>query len=164
MNFPEVKRKSRKAPYHKPDAVKELERLAMDEARRKYPNHPAGVLAPRIFRDDSANGLTQCIVKYITLQGGFASRINSTGIYNKKLHKYIPGTQKKGIADVMATFKGLSLHIEVKHGSDRLSDSQKKIQDEVTQSGGLYYVARDFTSFKQWFDNLIPATKWIKNT
>ena len=154
MNFPEVKRKSRKAPYHKPDAVKELERLAMDEARRKYPNHPAGVLAPRIFRDDSANGLTQCIVKYITLQGGFASRINSTGIYNKKLHKYIPGTQKKGIADVMATFKGLSLHIEIKHGRDVQSEAQKKVESEVNRAGGRYYLARDFSSFKSWLDKI----------
>ena len=146
--------KSRKLPYCKTDSVKLLEVMAMDEARRKYPKHPEGVLAPRKFRDDSANGLTGCIVKYITLKGGFASRINNQGTFNTKLRNYIPGTSRKGLADVMATFRGLSLHIEVKAGKDRQSKAQKLIESEVKSSGGLYYIVHDFTEFKQWFDNI----------
>jgi hypothetical protein len=142
----------RKAPYKKPDSVKELEALAMDEARRLHPGNPA--LCPRTFRDDGSNSLTACIVKYITLQGGFASRISNQGTFNQKLHKYIPGTAKRGLADVMATFKGLSLHIEVKHGRDVQSEAQKKIESEVIRAGGRYYLARNFTDFKEWFDTL----------
>jgi Holliday junction resolvase len=111
-------------------------------------------LAPRKFRDDSANSLTGCIVQYVTLKGGFASRINSTGVFRQKLGKYTSGTQKRGIADVLATFKGLSLHIEVKHGKDSQSEAQKKIESEVKRSGGFYYLARNFSDFKIWFDNL----------
>ena len=142
----------KKTTYQKPEAVKELERMADAEARRLHPTMPHP--APRKYRDDTANDLTKCIVKYITLKGGFASRVNTTGIYDKKLRKYRRGTQKRGLADVIATYKGLSLHIEVKHGRDRLSNAQKKIQDEITRSGGQYYVAQNFTEFKEWFDRL----------
>ena len=151
MKSPGINSK-RKTAYRKPDAVKELERMADNEARRLHPTMPH--LAPRKFRDDSANSLTACIVKYISLKGGFASRVNNQGTYSRKLGRYIRSTAKKGLADIIATYRGLSLHIEVKHGSDRLSDSQKKIQNQVTQSGGLYYVAKNFTEFKEWFDEL----------
>jgi len=66
--------------------------------------------------------------------------------------KYIPGTSRKGLADVMATYNGLSLHIEVKMGSDRQSEEQKKVEDDVIRSGGHYFLAWNFTEFKKWFD------------
>jgi len=142
----------RRPAYRKPDAVRGLERLAMDEARRQHPTMPA--LCPRTFRDDSANGLTACIVKYITLCGGFASRLNNTGVYDTRLMRYRPGTSRKGLPDVLATYKGKSLMIEVKAGRDRMSESQERIREEQTASGGLYFVAHNFTDFKEWFDRL----------
>lgn len=152
IELPEIKRKQPKPAYRKPEAVKELERMADAEARLKHPTCPH--LAPRTFRDDSANGLTVCIVKYITLKGGFASRINSTGIYDIRLKRYRPGTQKKGISDIIALYQGKSLSIEVKHGRDKQSQAQKQIESEVIKAGGLYFVAHDLTTFKQWFDNI----------
>jgi hypothetical protein len=154
LNLPEIKRKKPKAPYRKPEAVKELERMADAEARLKHPTMAEAHLAPRTFRDDKAGPLTICIVKYITLKGGFASRISNQGTYNQKLRRYIRGTARKGLADIMGTFRGLSLHIEIKAGKDRQSDEQKRIESEIKRSGGLYYLARDFTTFKQWFDNI----------
>jgi hypothetical protein len=153
-DFPEIKRKPRKSAYKKPEAVRELERLGNEAARKKYPSLNPAHLAPRIFRDDTANSLTACIVTYITLLGGFASRINSTGVYNQKLRKYIPGTQKKGIADIISTYRGKSLQIEVKIGRDVQSEAQKKIEADVIRAGGLYYLARTFTDFKDWLDSL----------
>ena len=153
MNLPTtIQRKKSKAPYRKPEAVKLLEAMADAEARRLHPTMP--FLAPRVYRDDSANGLTNCIVKYITLKGGFASRISNQGTFSRKLNRYIPGTSKKGLADIMATYKGLSLHVEVKYGRDVQNEVQKKIETEVNRSGGLYYIARNFTDFKIWFDSL----------
>jgi hypothetical protein len=143
-----------KAPYKKPESVKELERLADAEARRKYPNMKPEYLAPRKYRDDSANGLTSCIVTYVTLKGGFASRISNQGTYNAKLKKYIPTTAKKGLADVMGCYMGKNLNIEVKIGRDKQSEAQIKIQNEVTKAGGLYFIAHNFTDFKVWFDCL----------
>ena len=144
--------KQRKDPYKKPEMVKELESLADAEARKLHPTCPA--LPPRKFRDDNSNNLTSCIVKYITLNGGFESRISNQGTYNQKPRKYIPGTSKRGLADIMATYNGLSLHLEIKHGADRQSEAQKKIESEVIRAGGLYYLARDFSSFKSWLDNI----------
>lgn len=139
--------------YRKPDSVKELERLANEAAMFKHPTCPH--LAPRKFRDDTSNGLTQCIVQYIVLCGGFATRINNQGTWSKKLNRFIPGTSRRGLADIMATYKGLSLHIEVKIGKDRQSSDQAVIESQVINAGGLYYLAKNFTDFKLWFDNLL---------
>lgn len=144
--------KYKKSPYRKTEAIKELESLAMNEAKELHPTCPH--LAPRTFRDDTANELTKAIVKYITLKGGFASRINSTGIYDRRLGKYRKGTQKRGLADIMATYKALSIHIEVKVGKDCQSEYQKNVETQVKQSGGLYFIARDFQGFKIWFDSI----------
>jgi hypothetical protein len=150
MNF----QPSTKPRYKKPESVKELERLANRQAQEKYSFINPRYLAPRLYRDDTANRLTVCIVKYISLCGGFASRLNNQGTYNLKLRKYIPSTSKKGLPDIIATYKGLSLHIEVKTGRDKQSDFQKKIESEVIQAGGIYFLATNFTLFKNWFDNL----------
>ena len=78
MIFTEAKPKKKPRPaYRKPEAVRELEQLADTEARLLHPNFPVNALAPRIFRDDTSSGLTACIVKYVTLKGGFASRTNN---------------------------------------------------------------------------------------
>jgi len=154
IDLPTTIRKERKAPYRKSDAVKQLERLAMDAARKKFASIPIECLAPRTYRDDSANALTKCITAYLTLMGAFASRLNNTGVYDARLGKYRPTTAKKGLPDILATYKGHSLFIEVKFGKDRQSEDQRKIETEQTASGGIYFTARDFTSFKIWFDTL----------
>ena len=153
MLFPEIKQKKRKAiRYIKPEAVKELERLADAEALRLHPTCPA--LAKRIFRDDSANSLTGCITTYLRLKGAFVSRLNNTGIFDKRLNRYRPGTSRKGLPDVVCTYKSKSIFIEVKHGSDKLSESQERIRGEQIASGGLWFTAHNFTEAKQWIDNI----------
>jgi hypothetical protein len=119
--------KSLQAPYRKSDAVKKLEQLATNAARLKHPTLPEHALVSRKFRDDSANGLTSCIVTYITISGGFASRINNQGTYRAKLGQYTPGTSRRGLAKVMATYKGLSLNIEDKIGTDKQSEHQRQV-------------------------------------
>lgn len=152
LNLPTIRRKARKAPYQKPEAVRELERLAMDEARLKYPLMP--FLAPRTFKDNDANSLTKCVVEYIRLSGGFASRISNQGTFSRKLNRYIPATSRKGLADVIGCYKGKNLNIEIKIKKDVQSEHQKKIESEIIRSGGLYYIAKDFTDFKIWFDRI----------
>ena len=145
--------KGKTASYKKPEAVKELERLANEDARRRYPNTPGYAFAPRRFRDDTANGLTKCITTYLKLKGAFVSRLNNQGVYDRRLGCYRRGTNRRGLPDVIATYKGKSFFIEVKAGKDRLSEFQKQVQEEQSRAGGLFFVARDFQSFKQWFDN-----------
>lgn len=144
--------KKRKPPYRKPQSVKQLEELNHQARRVKHPNMPN--LDYQKFSDQKANDLTKAIVKYIELRGGFSSRINNTGSYRPELGRFIKSTSKRGLADVMGTYKCKSLNIEVKIGKDRMSEDQIKVQGAVERSGGLYFIARDFTTFKTWFDGL----------
>jgi hypothetical protein len=41
----------------------------------------------------------------------------------------------------------------VKIGADRQSQAQKDYQKDVEAAGGLYYVAKDLTTFVQWYTN-----------
>lgn len=90
----------------------------------------------------------------MTLMGAFSSRLNNTGVYDARLGQYRATTAKRGLPDVIGTYKGHSLFVEVKFAKDRMSEHQKKIETEQTASGGLYFTAHDFTSFKLWFDGL----------
>lgn len=150
---PKIKRPA----YRKPEAVKELERLANEAAMFKHPTGPH--LAPRKFRDDTANGLTQCIVQYIVLCGGFATRINNQGTWRKKQNRLIPGTSRRGLADVMATYNGVSLHIEVKIGKDRQSLAQKYYQAAIERAGGVYWIVCNFNEFIIKYKELVFVKK-----
>lgn len=147
-------RKTPKKPYKKPDAVRELERLANLQSIAKHPSIDPRFLAPWLYRDDTANTLTACVVKYIELLGGWASRVNSMGVYDRRTQKYRRSTQKKGIADVVGTYKGISLQVEIKIGRDKQSEAQERVQQQITAAGGVYYIARNFTEFKQFIDKL----------
>jgi hypothetical protein len=118
------------------------------------------------YTDKTANGLTRCIIDYLTLQGYQAERISTTGrmVDNTKTFtnvlgitkqigtkKYIPTSGVKGSADISATIKGKSVKIEVKIGKDRQSEHQKKYQESIENSGGLYLIA---TSFEQFINNI----------
>ena len=103
--------------YQKPQAVKDLERQALDHFRRDHPNFPEYAIPPQPYRDNTANGLTKCIVDYIRYNGGQAERINTT----------------------------------VKIGLDRQSEAQRRYQATVERAGGLYFIAKDFTTFVEWY-------------
>jgi len=124
------------------------------EDQRRHPSIPREYLAPRTFRDDTANSLTKAICTYITLRGGFSSRVNNSGIYDTKLKRFRHSTAKRGLPDIIATWRGMSLFIEVKAGKDRMSEYQVKVQEEQQQAGGHYYTAHNYTDFKEWFDRL----------
>lgn len=143
-----------KLRYQKPQAVKELERLALEHFRREHPNFPKYAIPPRFYRDDSANGLTQCIVAFIRFHGGQAERINTTGMPQQRGDRIIwrKSNTTKGSADISATIAGRSVKIEVKIGPDRQSEAQCRYQTAIERAGGLYFVARDFTSFVEWYD------------
>jgi hypothetical protein len=156
-----------KTRYSKSDAVKELESLADSAKRERYPKTPPEWLAPVKFRDDSANGLTRCIVSFLRLQGHQAERISNTGrpvdrtisftdVMGRRRtvgrFEWVHGTGSRGTADISATIAGQSVKIEVKAGRDRQSDAQRRYQDEVERAGGTYIIARDFTGFLQWYN------------
>ena len=162
-----IQSKPKKTPYKKPESVKELERIADAFDRKRYPNTPERYRPKNRFRDDTANGLTRCIVAYIHYNGGQAERINTTGIPidERRTVTDITGHTQTiggirwrrsggtiGSADISATIGGRSVKIEVKIGRDRQSEAQRQYQADIEAAGGLYVVAKNFTEFKQWYD------------
>ena len=130
---------------------------------KKYSSVPKFAIPKTKFTDKNSGGLTKCITTYIRLLGGYAERINNMGVWKKEKiidkgyerivvpGRYIkPGT-RKGIADIMAIKNGKMVGIEVKIGKDKQSESQKQVENEMTQAGGHYIIAKSFENFiKQW--------------
>lgn len=140
--------------YDKPEGVRELESLHWNATADSCPDGRPNCLRPRKFRDDTANGLAACIVEYIRLNGGFASRVNNTGIFDPRTRRFRKSNTSKGLPDILATYNGFSLFIEIKIGLDRQSTFQRQVQLGQEQAGGMYFIARSFTLFKEWFDNI----------
>jgi len=146
--------------------LKELSLLKQSIDAKKYPNMPLDYIPLFKYTDKTANGLTRCIIDYLTLHGYQAERISTTGrmVDNTKNYtnvlgitkqigskKWIKGSGTKGSADISATIKGKSVKIEVKIGKDRQSEHQKAYQQSIEKSGGLYLIA---TSFEQFINNI----------
>lgn len=146
-------------------AIKLLNELAWNKIRANSSMPDYAIPKPK-YTDNSANALTKSIIAWIELNGYQAERINNTGRYvdNKKTVKnimgqsitigsgqYIPGTGTKGTADISATIKGKSIKIEVKYGKDRQSEAQKEYQANIERSGGVYFIAKDFESFYNFY-------------
>lgn len=169
INLPPIPpRKKPRPAYKKPEAVKQLEQLADEQARRDHPSMRPEHLAPRRYRDDSANSLTKCVVDFIRLKGGQAERINTTGRLVDKTKTFtdvvgrtrtigretwIPTSGQKGSADISATIGGRAVKIEIKAGKDRQSEAQKEYQRQIEAAGGIYLLIRNFEQFKTWFES-----------
>ena len=142
-----------KPHYQKPQAVKDLERQALDHFRREHPDFPEYAIPSQFYRDDTANGLTRCVIDFIRYNGGQAERIATTGMPEQRGGRIVwrKSNATKGSADISATIAGRSVKIEVKIGLDRQSEAQRRYQATVERAGGLYFIAKDFTSFIEWY-------------
>lgn len=170
FQLPEIKPPKKPRPaYRKSEAVKALEQLYMTDHRKRYPNMPEYARTCKKYEDRTANGLSRCIIDFIQLNGGQAERINCTGRYidNSQVFtdvvgrtrsigsgRWIPTSGSKGTADISATIRGRSVKIEVKIGKDRMSEDQRNYQQKIEAAGGLYFIARNFTEFKTWFETI----------
>ncbi len=145
------------------NGLDELKSLQIARIKHEHPTLPDAAIAPRKFKTSKANGLTQAIIMFIVLSGGFATRVTSSGRIVTKCKTevdgsgksvYIPGTTRKGTADIHAVYDGKHLSIEVKIGKDVQSKDQKAVQIDINKAGGHYFIARDFESFYKWFKSL----------
>jgi len=145
-----------------------LQALAYADSQRRHPSLPDHARVIRKYNDNGANALTKCITDFLTFAGWQAERINTTGryviekgakdeVFNRNFDKgkFIKGTGTRGSADISATIKGRSVKIEVKYGKDRQSQAQKDYQASIEAAGGVYVIARDFDTWKEWYDNFI---------
>ena len=136
---------------------------------RMQPNY-----VPRnVFTDKTANGLTKCVVTWLTINGWQAERISNTGRYidNSKIVTNVLGHQKKigtgkfikgsgtnGTADISSTIKGLSIKWEVRM-KDKQSDDQKEYQAMIERAGGKYFIIHDFDEFMMYYKSIVDNTQ-----
>lgn len=121
---------------------------------------------PQLPKIKTANGLTKFITNYILWKGWRATRINTTGRLVDGVEKgptgniigvkkWIPGTTRRGTADISCTIKGRSIMIEIKVGKDRPSDYQLKEQELERKSGGIYEFISTPEQFFELYDYVI---------
>jgi hypothetical protein len=147
-----------------------LKELELQTKIAKYPSMNPKYIGLTEWTDNSANSLTKSIIFYINATGNQAERIGNQGqyregnkiqvgtgeiAYTKQLPgKWTPGQGTKGTADISATINGKSVKIEVKYKADRQSDAQKQYQEKIESAKGIYYIARDFDTFIEWYDKI----------
>ena len=103
----------------------------------------------------ATNELTNNIIDFIYRQGGYAFRASSVGVYDTRRQTFRTAA-KKGVADILAVYKGRFVAIEVKIGKDRLSPEQVGFIENIKHAGGHAFVVSDFEQFKhQWTE--VPA-------
>lgn len=134
--------------------LNKLSELTQMEKAKQYPSVPAYALPKKKYSDTTANGLTKAIIEWLTLNGCWATRVSSAGRYLASKGKFIPGTTKKGTADIHAVIKGRHVSIEVKIGRDRMSEAQKIARADIEKAGGVYFVAHDFDSFMKFYTTI----------
>lgn len=139
-----------------------LKQLKLNQLRIDCPNVPIHAIPAPKYSDNSANGLTKCVIDFLILSGHQAERINTMGrpIDNRKQVTDVIGRTKtigtmtwgkstatKGSADISATIQGHSVKIEIKFGRDRQSEDQKKYQQDIERAGGQYWLVKTFDQF-----------------
>lgn len=151
-------------------AIEQIRQLAIIKMRRKHINYPESLTLPiKSYSDKTANGLTRCIIDFLKLSGWQAERVNTMGrpIDHRQIVTNVISQQHQigsiewirsgvtpGSADISATIKGRSVKIEVKcmaTGDNYQSAGQKLYQQHIEAAGGLYYIAKDFQSFYEWY-------------
>lgn len=141
-----------------------MDQERLNQLKSKYPNVPEHCLPIHGAKKkkSKANQLTDDIIQYFHNIGFFAFRINSQGTYSEKLGKFIYSGSTKGVSDVIACLNGLLIGIEVKIGSDKQSDVQKRFQERIEAAGGKYMIAKDFNQFKEEFKKCITINAFLQ--
>lgn len=153
--------------------LKSFRQMEIDRFKLQHPNipYPESFFANKAKYDDkTANGLTRLIIRYLEYHGWQAERISTTGRvidttkvvsnvlggqYRIGTTTWIPGSGKRGSADISATINGRSVKIEVKIAKDRQSEHQKEYQQAVERAGGVYMIARDFEGFVNQLNQIL---------
>jgi hypothetical protein len=132
--------------------------------------------------DTTANGLTACVRDYLKYEGHQVERVSNQG--QARVNKVIdgltgeqignrtqgvtftPGQGTKGTADIHSTIPvmigehevGLSVKIEIKM-KDKQSKAQKKYQESIITSKGVYVIVHSMEEFFRFYDNLLNKYK-----
>lgn len=151
----------------KSTALRQLEHLAHEDHRRRYPSVPDHCRPRQKFSDSTAAGLTKAILRYLELRVHKAWRQSSEGRYRPGMQvtdvigrvrqmkgTWLPGMHT-GHGDISAIIHGRFISWELKVGKgDRQRRLQREFQNEVEQSGGKYFIVRSFAEFLTQYDSI----------
>ncbi|WP_128547770.1 hypothetical protein [Larkinella soli] len=143
--------------HYYPSPEKQLADRLWQQKRERFPSLPDYGIPRPIIKTNTTNGLTRAILQTFEAFGFYVTRVQSQGQYDPRTKRFRAGQTKRGTADLHGVINGQHVSIEIKFGKDRMSDAQRKTQQQIEQSGGIYYVARDFASFWTWFHSLLPS-------
>jgi hypothetical protein len=146
-------RKPRKATvYKKSQSIKDFEKQYVDWYYR-FKDTPYRVMTK--FSDKGSNDLTKLIKAWFEINGGFAQRVNSGATYDPRLGIFRKGSGSTvGAADIMATFKGKAIHVEVKINKDKQRPAQAIFQKNVEEAGGIYFISKSYDNFLEQINQL----------
>ena len=101
---------------------------------------------PSMSSKTSTNKITAEVIDYLLrLPECFAYRSNTIGVPSS--NGSFRSAPKRGIPDITGVYKSKSFYIEVKTGSDCLSEVQKSFIASVQAAGGMIIVIDSFASF-----------------
>ena len=92
------------------------------------------------------NTLTRTIIEYIANAGGYAFRVNDTGVFDVRAGQY-RSSAKKGISDILSVYKSTFVAIEIKTGTDKLRPEQIGFIKNIEHCGGICLVVGTFEEF-----------------
>lgn len=153
------------------NSINSLKALSRRIKKEKYPSLPDYALSTYSYKDNTANGLTRCVIDWITFHGFQAERINTTGRmldnrktvtdtlgFNKVIGstKWIPGSGTRGSADISAVINGMAVKIEIKM-KDKQSEAQKAYQQSIEKAGGVYIIVHSLDEFMDWWNDFCPT-------
>lgn len=115
----------------------------------------------------TTNNITKGIINYLASRGHFAFRVNNTGVWDEQKQLFRK-TGSEGVADIIGCINsihrmpgvnflyGQFIAIEVKNKAtrDRMSAAQKEFRDCTESALGIYFVAKGYEEFVQWFESI----------
>jgi hypothetical protein len=136
----------------------------------------------------TTNNITTAIVNFLDNEGHKAMRVNTQGQFEQitpksfnymklvgvcelaKMYGYVVGKWRKsnsteGVSDVLCSLKpiGKFFAIEVKFGADRTNAAQKDFLKNICDTGGITYIAQDYQSFLDFYNNTVkPQLSCLK--
>lgn len=138
----------------KSEALKELEKMANERKTFLHPNLPTYAVPMTKYRDDNTNDIQTAIIDYIDMIGGWATRINTMGLYVEKLGRHIPSSTKRGTPDIIGCLPtGQFIGIECKQPKEALRTAQDDVRQEILSAGGIHLVAY-VGSFQAIYDRI----------
>ena len=95
-----------------------------------------------MMKDKSEKQIQKLILDWLRWNKVFCWKSNNVGIYRKDTNHYIP-VGLKGVADILGIINGgVFLAIEVKSGKGKVSPYQREFLQNITDNGGVSFVAR----------------------